>query len=121
MLVAALKEVEEYDPTLHHNQLRPALWVGHPEYRQDVKDLLRELRQLNALLRDPKTAINSEKVAASASTASFGAKKFVESYFDYMGKGAAVLTIGAVAWLSISLGADKGTVESIWSLLKPGK
>lgn len=53
--------------------------------------------------------------------ASVGAKKFVESYCDYMGKGAAVLTIGGVAWLSVSLGADKGTVESIWALLKPGK
>lgn len=48
-------------------------------------------------------------------------KKFIESYVDIMGKGAAALTIGGIAALFISLGVDKGSVETIWNLLKPNK
>jgi hypothetical protein len=46
-LITAFAEVDTYDPSLHHNSARPALWSDDPDFRKDIKDLLTELRRFN--------------------------------------------------------------------------
>lgn len=121
VLVTAFQEASEYDPVRHHNQPRPALWVSSAEYIADLVALLIELRRLNDHLQKSSKLDKSKEVEKSASFAMVAGKKFIESYVDIMGKGAAALTIGGIAALFISLGVDKGSVETIWNLLKPNK
>lgn len=118
VLSTAFQEASEYDPVRHHNQPPPALWVDDKAYIEDLKSLLEEIRRLNELLEK---SVNISKPESGASIAILAGKKFVESYADTMGKGAAALTIGGVATLFVSLGVDKGSVEAIWNLLKPTK
>jgi hypothetical protein len=120
-LIAAFDEVAEVSPSRHHNQPPPSLWVDAPEYVSDVKALLVELRRLNDLLEKSLKEGKPVKIEKAAGIFATAGKKFVESYCDAMGKGAAVLTIAAMAGACVSMGVDKGTVESIWNLMKPGK
>jgi hypothetical protein len=120
VLETAFQEASEYDPIRHHNQPPPALWVGKAEYIADLKELLSELRLLNDRLKTEKLD-KPKGMEGSASVAVVAGKKFVESYADVMGKGAAALTIGGIATLFISLGVDKGSVEAVWNLLRPSK
>ncbi len=116
-LTAALNEVAEYTESRHHNQPLPSLWVDDPQYVSDVKALLMELRRLNDNLESGKQA----KIEKAASAFAVAGKKYIESYAEVMGKGSAYLTIAGIATLCVNLGVDKGTVEAIWSYLKPGK
>lgn len=120
-LVTALDEAAQFDPGRQHNQPPPALWVEGSAYANDVRALIVELRRLNGLLEESARGRKSANVAKAAGVFAIAGKKFVESYFDYMGKGAAALTISGIALLSVSLGVDKGTVEAIWNVLKPGE
>jgi hypothetical protein len=120
VLMTAFQEATEYDPIRHHNQPPPALWVGKTDYVADMRALLSELRMLNDRLRTEKLD-KPKGMEGSASVAVVAGKKFVEAYADVMGKGAAALTIGGIATLFISLGVDKGSVETVWNLLKPNK
>ena len=125
VLIAAFEEVEGYDPARHHNQAPPALWLDNRTYLADVKDLLGELRELNKALRDiankdeepPKPA--ARKINGALGVLATGGKKFVESYADLLGKGAAALTIGAVAGFVASAGLPKELVDAIWQHFKP--
>lgn len=118
VLETAFSEASEYDPVRHHNQPPPALWVDKEGYKEDLKSLLEEIRRLNALLE---RSADLRKPENGATIAILAGKKFVESYADVMGKGAAALTIGGIATLFVSLGVDKGSVETVWNLLKPNK
>lgn len=125
VLIAAFEEVEGYDPARHHNQAPPALWSNNRTYLADVKDLLRELRELNKALRDiaskneePPQA-TARKINGALALLATGGKKFVESYADMLGKGAAALTIGAVAGFVVSAGLPKELVDAIWQHFKP--
>jgi len=120
-LIAAFQEVTDHDTHRLHNKPPPALWVDEPAYVADVKALVDELRRLNGLLEKSLAEDKPAKVEKAAGVFAAAGKKFVESYADVMGKGAAALTIAGVATLCVSLGVDKGTVETIWNLLKPGK
>jgi hypothetical protein len=120
-LVTALEEAAEYDPVRHHNQPPPALWISSLEYTADQISLLNELRRLNDYLQNAAKVDKPKDVEKSVSFAVVAGKKFVEEYAGVMGKGAAALTICGVAGLFVSLGVDKGTVETIWNLLKPSK
>lgn len=120
VLIGAFEEVDEYDPMLHHNRPPPALWIDDADYRRDVKSLLHELRQLNDLLRNlaPKEAVKAARMAGVATKA---ATKFIESYAEILGKGAAYLTIGATATLLVNVGVPKEAVDAVWGLVKGGK
>jgi hypothetical protein len=120
-LVCAFEEATEYDPVRHHNQPPPALWLGSLEYTADQIALLQELRRLNDYLQNAARLDKPKDVEKSVSFSVVAGKKFIESYVDVMGKGAAALTICGIAGLFVSLGVDKGTVETIWNLLKPSK
>lgn len=127
VIIAAFEEVEGYDPKRHHNQPPPALWLNDRAYLTDVKALLTELEQLNKVLReladrekDPPKPV-ARKVDAALTVLGAGGKKFIESYCDMMGKGAAVLTIGAFATFLASAGLPKELVDAIWAHIKPGR
>lgn len=103
VLIAAFEEVEDYDPARHHNRVPPVLWLSNGAYLADVKHLLGELRELNTILRQladrDKEASKpaARKIDATLAVLAASGKKFVESYADLLGKGAAALTIGALA------------------------
>jgi hypothetical protein len=125
VLIAAFEEVEGYDPQRHHNQPTPALWSGNQAYQADVKALLGELRALNAALlelagkdKEPAKPV-VRKVDAALAVLATGGKKFVESYADLLGKGAAALTIGAMAGFVANAGLSKELVDAIWAHFKP--
>lgn len=118
VLETAFQEASEYDPVRHHNRPPPALWVDKDGYVEDLRSLLEEIRRLNDLLE---RSADLRRPENGATIAILAGKKFVESYADVMGKGAAALTIGGIATLFISLGVDKGSVEAVWNLLKPSK
>jgi hypothetical protein len=124
VLITAFEEVERYDPHRQHNQPPPSLWLNHAAYRADVKDLLGELRELNKALRDlagkdkePPKAV-AKKIEATLSVLGAGGRKFVESYADLLGKGAAALTIGAVAGFLASAGLPRELVDAVWGRLR---
>lgn len=121
ILVTALEEASDFNLRRHHNHPPPALWVGNDEYLSDLRILLVELRRLNDHLAATPNAGQAKDLEKSSSLAMVAGKKFVESYSEVMGKGAAALTIGAVAMMLVSFGVDKGTVNGLWNLLKSGK
>jgi hypothetical protein len=82
---------------------------------------LSKLRQLDEQLQRPPKVDKTKEVEKTASFAIVAGKKFIESYVEVMGKGAAALTIGGIAALFVSLGVDRETVETVWNLLKPHK
>lgn len=120
VLIGAFEEVDEYDPMLHHNRPPPALWIDDADYRRDVKSLLHELRQLNDLLRNL-APTEAAKAAKAAGVATKAATKFIDSYAEALGKGAAYLTIGATATLLLNVGVPKEAVDAVWGLVKGGK
>jgi hypothetical protein len=121
VLVEAFEEAADYDLKRHHNQPPPALWISSPDYLSDLRGLLVELRRLNDQLASAPQSSSPKHLDKSTSLAIVAGKKFVESYVDVLGKGAAALTIGGFATLFISLGVDKTSVEAVWNLLKSGR
>lgn len=121
ILVTALEEASDFNLHRYHNHPPPALWIANDEYLSDLRILLVELRRLNDHLATAPSAVQVKDLEKSSSLAMVAGKKFVESYSEAMGKGAAALTIGAVAMMLVSFGVDKGTVNGLWNLLKPGK
>ena len=118
VLLTAFEEVAEYDPGRHHNLPPPTLWLENKTYLRDLKALMAELRKLNDDIRDSKETKVARKTAGVVSA---GIRKFVESYADVLGKGAAALTIGAAAVLLANIGVSKDVVDVIWGHLKPPK
>jgi hypothetical protein len=54
VLISALEEALEYDPVKHHNQSAPELILDlnleQPQARADIRELIGELKRLNAIL-----------------------------------------------------------------------
>jgi len=105
-LLTAFEEVVEYNPQRHHNQPPPALWIDDADslksYLKDVKELVSELKQLNDCLKKS-PEITAEKPAESASIVKNACKKFVDSYAENLGKGAAALSVAVVTALLYNL------------------
>jgi hypothetical protein len=118
-LLDALCEALEYDPIKHHNQPPPSLRVSDdPKFLNELRSLILELKRLNDFLEQKKP-----KFAEATKTAIDFNKhinSFFAAYMPVMGKGAAALTIGAVAGLLLHLGVPGGTMVGVWSLLKSG-
>jgi hypothetical protein len=124
VLITAFEEVDEYHPQRHHNRPPPALWLDDSAYLTDLKTLLHELRELNKVLRelaaedrDPPQPV-AMKVDVAIGVLGVAGKKFVESYADALGKGAAALTIGAIAGLCVSVSLPKELLDDIWGHFK---
>jgi hypothetical protein len=122
VLLAAFEEVDEFDPSGLRNRPPSALWLDDPIYLADVKSLLVELRALRELLQDGRAGANERTTAKKAiGVVASATTKFVESYADALGKGAAALTIGAAGALLFQVGLDKEVLAPLWDRLRPGK
>jgi hypothetical protein len=121
VLLAAFEEVEGFDPLRLRNQPPPALWIDDTSYLNDMKSLLVELRELRALLLDDKAGHKTQAGKRVIATVVVAATRFIESYADGLGKGAAALTIGAAGALLFHIGVGKDVLGSIWDHLRLGK
>jgi hypothetical protein len=121
VLLAALEEVEEFDPLRLGNQPPPALWIDSPSYLGDLKSLHVELRELRTLLMDDKAGKKTQAGKRVIGTVAAATTKFIDSYAGALGKGAAALTIGAAGALLFHIGVSKDILGSMWDHLKLGK
>jgi hypothetical protein len=115
IIIIALQEALDYDRTRHHNEPTPALYINDPKYKRDIEELIVELRHLNDLLE--------RKSSGAARTRSVGRlqkhfDKFLDAYSPMLGKGAAVLTIAAVAGLLSWAGVPLDVVGGIFGHIK---
>jgi hypothetical protein len=116
VLIAALQEALDYDPSRQHNQRPPLLWRDDQKYLDDVKKLLNELRQLTALLETTKP--RKAEAARTASRLSKHFDKFLQSYAGAMGKVAAGLTSAAIVAVLYHAGLGKEVIDSVWGRLR---
>jgi hypothetical protein len=82
-----------------------------------LRDLNKALRKLADKDEGPPKQI-AKKIDTTLGVLAAGGRKFVESYADLLGKGAAALPVGAVAGFLASAGLPKELVDTIWSQLK---
>jgi hypothetical protein len=116
IIIAALEEALQYDPRRHHNQPPSSLRIDNADYFEDVRLLVKELKELNALLRD--RPLHSPKPRSSIQKLSKHLDKFLSSYASALGKGAAALTIGSIGALLLNAGVGKDILDTIWGHLK---
>jgi Arc/MetJ-type ribon-helix-helix transcriptional regulator len=110
ILIDALQEALDYDTLRQHNRPPPDLRLDDNEYLNELRKLVAELQKLNVLLEAMKPA--RAKTAATKVGKHFD--KFFESYASALGKGAAGLTIGAVAVLLAKAGVAQPLIDAIW-------
>jgi hypothetical protein len=104
ILIIALEEVLDYDPA-RSNQRPPALWSDDdPSYLKDVKALVVELQHLNSLLEAKRP--RKREAARAVIDLARHFDKFLHAYASWLGKGAAVLTVGVIAGLLQHAGLD---------------
>jgi len=114
-LIIALQEVVDYDPVRHHNQPRPDLRIDDPEYLAALRELIEELKQLNALLR---SSVLKRKVVKGVSDRLVAhVDVFLRNYAKTLGKGAGWLTLGVMAALLHDLGVGQSLTGKIASCL----
>ncbi len=119
LVIATIDEALEYDPTRHHNQPPPALWIEEPDYLSGIKQLVGELRRLNLNLEAIKTlkslnpALPENEVEKSAIDVKKHVNKFLDKYASALGTGTGVLTVGLLATLLYQLGVPETVFEHI--------
>jgi hypothetical protein len=119
-LIAAFQEVEDYDPRLHHNGARPALWTENKDYLSDVKALLHELRRLNELLASRNTP-DPAKIEKTGGAIADAAKRISDSAYDTIGKGLGYVILGSIGAVLIQLGVPVDVGQLVMSAVKGGK
>jgi hypothetical protein len=116
ILIKALEEAYDYKPRKQGNQPEPELWtdlgLDNQASRADIRELIEQLKQLNAhlaALRKPAVAIKDiEKLKKHLHT-------FLDKYAKTAGTGAGLLTIGAAASLLSYFGAgDAVAIALAW-------
>jgi hypothetical protein len=117
LLVGVLQDALDYNPQRHHNQPPPELRLSEdPEYLDELRNLVAELRRLNGLLSA--TIVPKTEATAQASVIARKFDRFLDSYIDAMGKGAACLTIGVVAALLSRTGVGAELIDHIWGHIR---
>lgn len=117
LLVGVLQDALDYNPQRHHNQPPPELRLsGDPEYLDELRNLVAELRRLNGLLSA--TIVPKTEATAQAGVIARKFDRFLDSYIDAMGKGAACLTIGVVAALLSRTGVGAELIDHIWGHIR---
>lgn len=112
-----MQEALDYNVERHHNLPPPDLRLDDSSYLAELRDLVAELRKLNALLEKPR---NSNVRGARQRISGFAKHldKFLGSYANALGKGAAGLTIAAAVGLLYQAGVGPEIIELIWRHLK---
>jgi hypothetical protein len=117
-IIAALQEALDYNTERHHNLPRPVLRLEDDEdYLTELRNLVAELRRLNALLERP-TRANAKAAQNKASGVGRHFDKFLSSYATTLGKGLAGLTVAGVAGLLYQAGVSSDVINSLWQHLK---
>lgn len=116
-IITALQEALDYKIERHHNLPPPALRLDDQNYLIEVRNLVAELRRLNSLLETP------TKLSAKAARQKVGGigkhfDKFLGSYANALGKGAAGLTIMAAVGLLYQAGVSSEVINALWQHLK---
>jgi hypothetical protein len=109
-LIAAIQETLDYDPKRHHNRPPPALRIENPEYLEELRQLVGELRKLNELLEAPMQRRSPDTAAINLAK---HFDRFLHKYSGALGTGAACLTIGVVAALLGELGLGGNMIGNI--------
>ena len=117
VLISAFEEAATYDPRRHHNEKEPPLWIDDDRYLAVLRELIDELKRLNALL-EAEHQPTSQAVTASASSIATHFNTFLANYLAALGKGAAGLTVAAAAGLLYSSGLGKDIIDALWGHLK---
>jgi hypothetical protein len=116
VIIFALEETLNYDPGTRHNQPPPDLWIDDAAYVQEIKNLVTELKRLNANLERPTP--NTRQVKRSGVQLA----KHFDTYLHHVAVGAGKVTVvllaATMAGLLYQVGIDKGLVGSIWGHLK---
>jgi Arc/MetJ-type ribon-helix-helix transcriptional regulator len=110
LIVASLEEILEYRPQ-HHNRPPPELWMEDSAYLQEVKNLVAELRILNAHLSA--ATFNKRKTQQSALRVGKRFDTFLHHYSASLGKGAGYLTVAAFAGLLLHVGVGPEFIGKI--------
>jgi hypothetical protein len=116
-IIYALQELVDYDAARHHNAPPPTLRLEGIAPKDQITELIAELRRLNGLLE----AASAKDAAEAQRTATKFARhfdKFLDGYFDYMGKGAAALTISVAVALLYRAGVGQELIDALWGHLK---
>jgi hypothetical protein len=113
VLIDALHEAVDYDAARQHNQPPPSLRLDDSAYRQELRNLIAELKRLNELLEKANPPAKKTSKAVETLSKHFG--EFLESYAQTLGKGAAGLTIAAMAALLVKAGAANEIIDQIWA------
>jgi hypothetical protein len=116
ILIAALQEVVDYDPARHHNQPPPELRIDDEDYLTEIRNLVAELRTLNALLET--TRRQPKKAAHAVVNLTRHLDTFLSCYAKSLAKGAGWLTIGVIASLLYQAGVGQQVIANILSHAK---
>jgi hypothetical protein len=116
ILIAALEEVVDYDPTRHHNRPPPELRINDEDYLTEIRNLIAELRTLNSLLETTRRQPKKSAEAVVKLTRHFDT--FLNSYAKSLAKGAGWLTIGVIASLLYQAGIGQAVIANILSHAK---
>jgi hypothetical protein len=114
IIIVALQEALDYEPARQHNQLPPALYIDDAKYKDDIRELIGELRRLNDLLE--RNSIRAAKVPAIKVAKHLD--KFLGTYGNTLAKDAAHLTAGVIAALLYQMGIGSRVVGHILGCLK---
>ena len=114
VLIEALQEAIDYNPSRQHNQETPPLFVDNQKYLSDISALTKELRKLNKLLEGTTKDIAKNK---SAKTVADYIHLYFANYIPTLGKGSAYLTLGVMAALLHNLGFDNAIAAAVMSKL----
>jgi len=114
IIIVALQEALDYDPARHHNQPRPALYIDGAKYKDDIWELIGELRRLNELLE--RKSLRTARAPAIKLAKHFDT--FLGTYSKGMGWGLSGLTICTVSALLYQLGLGHDVVGDIFRHFK---
>jgi hypothetical protein len=118
ILIVALEEVLDYVPARRGNERPPALRIDDDrDYLQEIRDLVAELRALNALLAQHSPQ-QRKRTAGAVGGLARHFDTFLRTYANCMGAGTAALTIGVVSHLLKEAGVAPDVLQTILSHLK---
>ncbi len=109
ILIATLETAVAYDPVKQHNQPKPELYdeleVDKPGARDDIKELIAELKKLNDFLAAMKKPTKSDEKNIVNLRKHLNA--FLATYAKMTGIGAGLLTLGLMSSLLYHIGGKE--------------
>jgi hypothetical protein len=98
-----------------HNEAPPELWIDDQAYFTEMRQLVSELRTLNALLR---SLASPEREYNAVINFARHADKFLEGFSAVTGKGAGILLVAAIGGLLYQTGIVPDIAESVFRQIR---